>query len=233
MNWLLIAVSAFWIIMAIVGIKKGFLRMLYSISAMVISIVLTIILYSQVANLICENTQFDEFLYEKYTSYIEESETNKDAEEPSFIMELAESVSIDTEGETFKAIEKLVEEGTESAGEAVNEITSEIKHALAVKLATMTVNVVAFILTLLVIGLVLLFILNIIKVIEKIPVIKGMNRFLGFVLGAGMGLIVIWIVFAIITVLAATTFGNNCLKCISESQLLTWIYKANIFTKIF
>lgn len=232
MNWLLIAVAIFWIIMAIVGIKKGFLRMLYSISALVISLILTIVFYSQVADLICEKTQFDEFLYEKYTSYIEEK-NSEETEEPSFILQMAESVSLDTENETFKAIEKLVEEGTEGASNAVNEITSEISHALALKLVAMTINVVAFVLTLLVIGIILLVILNIIKVIEKIPVIKGMNRFLGFVLGAGMGLIIIWIVFAFITVLAATSFGNECLKCISESELLTWIYKANIFTKLF
>lgn len=232
MNWLLIAVAIFWIIMAIVGIKKGFLRMLYSISALIISLILTIVLYSQVADIICENTQFDEFLYEKYTSYIEEKNT-QETDDPSFIIKMAESVSIDTENETFKTIEKLVEEGTEGASAAVNEITSEISHALALKLVTMTINVVAFILTLLIIGIILLIILNIIKVIEKIPVIKGMNRFLGFVLGAGMGLIIIWIAFAFITVLAATSFGNECLKCISESQLLTWIYKVNIFTKLF
>lgn len=232
MNWLLIAVAAFWLIMAIVGIKKGFLRMLYSISALVVSLILTFMLYSQVADIICENTQFDEFLYEKYTSYIEEKDSDS-SEDSSFIIKMAESMSIDTEDETFKLIESLVEDGAENAENAVNEITSDIAKALAVKLVTMTINVVAFILTLLIIGIILLVILNVIKLVEKIPVIKGMNRFLGFVMGAGMGLIIIWIVFSIITVLAATSFGNTCLKCISESEILTWIYKTNIFTKIF
>lgn len=232
MNWLFIVVAIFWIIMAIVGIKKGFLRMLYSISALLISLILTFILYSQVADIICENTQFDEFLYEKYTSYIEETESDEEKEDTSFIIKMAESMSIDTEDETFKSIAELVETKTEDANETVNEITSEIKHTLAVKLATMTINVVSFILTLLIIGLILLIILNVIKVIEKIPVIKGMNRFLGFLLGAGMGLLIIWLFFAFITVLAATSFGNNCLQCISENEFLTWIYKVNIFTKI-
>lgn len=232
MNWLTIVVVIFLAMMAIIGIKKGFLRMLFTACAAIISLILTIALYPHVGSLICDNTNFDEYLEEKYSSYIEESESES-ADEPSFIIKMAESMSIDTEDETFKSIADYVESGTSATGEAVNEITEELRHSLTLKLVTATINVVSFIITWILVGLITAILLSIIKIIEKIPVIKGLNRLLGLLLGILIGLLVVWLFFTIVTGLAATSFGSSCIECIHESELLTWLYKANIFTRIF
>lgn len=232
MNWLLIVVLIFWAIISFVGFHKGFLRMLFSVCALILSLILTLAFYPKVDEFLCSSTGLDEFLYEKYSLYIDKNEADTSDENESVIQSLVKEMSIDMENLELESITDLIDSGATAAGNAVNEVTKELKDALSLKLAHMTITVLAFLITWIVISIVLRIILGVIKIIEKIPVIRGMNRALGFVLGALTGLLVIWAAFAIITALAASSFGNNCIECIAESGLLTALYKTNIFIKL-
>ena len=64
--------------------------------------------------------------------------------------------------------------------------------------------------------------------IEKIPVIRGLNRLGGGLLGIGTGLIIVWVLFIVITLLYDTQIGKACLDSIMEDKFLTNLYNSNI-----
>lgn len=203
MNWLLIVIITLWSIMSLVGLKKGFIRMLYTLCSFVLALLITLILSPIVETFIVDNTKIDEFIHKQYTSYIEEKGA-----------ELADSIY-----DTSKYINNDVSAGIGEAGTA----------SMAQSFTDTTISILTFLIIWILSSIILRIILNIIKVVERIPIIKGVNRTLGFVAGAVTGLFVIWLFFSIITIFATTEFGVYCIDCISESSLLTALYRINIF----
>ena len=53
----------------------------------------------------------------------------------------------------------------------------------------------------------------------------------GVAVGALEGLVILWIVFIVITMLGSTGFGQNCLTMINESKILNFLYDSNILSK--
>ena len=71
----------------------------------------------------------------------------------------------------------------------------------------------------------------VIGIVGKIPVIGGINRIAGGVVGAGIALIIVWILFILVTLLYNTTVGQACMTDIAASQILTKLYDGNVLMK--
>ena len=69
-------------------------------------------------------------------------------------------------------------------------------------------------------------------VIANLPIIHGVNQMLGLVLGAGQALVIVWIIFLAITVIASTAIGKQLMEMIEKSILLSQIYNGNVFLKL-
>lgn len=229
MNWLLIAVLAVLVLTAFIGMKKGFLRMLFSAGALIFALIISIMIYPTAGGILCESTQLDEYLNEKYTSYIEEKLIN---DEDSFIIRIAESIADDSDEGILKLVSENIKAGAKKADTTANSISKELCLSLSKRLSSMTINVIAFLLTWIAMSIVMLLVLGLIRIIEKIPVIRGLNSLMGLALGILIGLLIIWLGFTIITATAASSFGNSCIKYISENSFLSWLYSINVFLKV-
>ena len=73
--------------------------------------------------------------------------------------------------------------------------------------------------------------MGVIGIIGKIPVIGGVNKLAGAVVGAGIALIIVWILFILVTLLYNTTVGKACMTDIAASQILTKLYDGNVLMK--
>ena len=58
--------------------------------------------------------------------------------------------------------------------------------------------------------------------------IGGLNRIAGGILGIGTGLIVVWVLFIIITLMYDSEIGRQCFASIAENEFLTYLYENNI-----
>ena len=92
-------------------------------------------------------------------------------------------------------------------------------------------DIVAFLVTLLVVTILVRTLLCIIGVIGKLPVIGGMNRVAGGIIGMGTGLIIVWLLFLIVTVFYDNAISQACLQDISDSKILQVLYDSNLLTK--
>lgn len=64
-------------------------------------------------------------------------------------------------------------------------------------------------------------------ILSHLPVLSSLNRIGGAVLGAGLGLLCVWIAMAVVSVLADNKAAEQIAGMIEESQFLTGLYENN------
>lgn len=107
------------------------------------------------------------------------------------------------------------------SGYLARTIVNGLSYVLAYILATIGIRIVVYILNL----------------IAGLPILKTANKLTGGLVGFVKGLVFIWILFLILTVLCSTEIGKTSLELIEKDSLLSVIYQYDpliqIFTKIF
>lgn len=99
-------------------------------------------------------------------------------------------------------------------------------------LTRLIINLIAFILTLLVVTVILRAIIFALDIISNLPVLGFVNRLAGGVLGAVGALIIVWILFLIVTMLYTTSIGKDIFAMIQEEPILSMIYENNPVLKL-
>ena len=70
-------------------------------------------------------------------------------------------------------------------------------------------------------------------ILARLPVINGANRIAGAAVGLAKGVIYLWIVLLIATVLCSTQLGETILEMVNRDIFLSFVYEKNIFIRIF
>ena len=76
------------------------------------------------------------------------------------------------------------------------------------------------------------FILSSLKIISSIPVIRGVNKLLGFGVGVLEAVLLIWVVFIIIVAFAFGGMSTYILDSIKENELLVWLFQNNYLADV-
>ena len=94
-------------------------------------------------------------------------------------------------------------------------------------LAKVIVDILAFLITFLVVTILVRTIMYALNIIGDLPVLHGLNRVAGAFLGMGTALVIVWVFFMIITLSYRTGFGKASMGMIDKSPLLTFLYDHN------
>ena len=70
------------------------------------------------------------------------------------------------------------------------------------------------------------------NVVSRLPIISGLNRLAGAVLGGAEGIFFVWIAALLITLFSATAIGELFLNQIESNIWLTWLYDHNMLGSI-
>jgi uncharacterized membrane protein required for colicin V production len=71
------------------------------------------------------------------------------------------------------------------------------------------------------------FILSSLKLISSVPVLRGVNKLLGFGVGVLESVLLIWAIFIVIVAFEFGGISNYILTQMRENALLTWLFKNN------
>lgn len=95
-------------------------------------------------------------------------------------------------------------------------------------LAEQLLQTLAFLITILLVGVLVRGIAFSLGLAARLPVLHGLNKLAGLVFGLGEGVLLVWIFFFVITVFSTTSWGRDMLRMVSDSQILTWLYRENV-----
>lgn len=233
MNWVLIIVLSILAASTIFGYYKGVLRIAYSLVAWVIVLAFVAWATPHINLYLLESTS----IYEKVEVHCEEvvrRSANKQVETAQSENEekSTERLEIETQlAEMGMSVPDSVIEGilekTTDATEAILE-ESGVYTKLAEGMANFVVEGISFLIALVSAWILVHLISQLIGIASHIPIIKGVNRFLGLFAGAIYGLLLVWLGFYI-TVLASTgEMGKVIVSYIYESPFLTFLYENNL-----
>lgn len=221
MNTLLIVVAVIFLASVLIAYKKGFVKIAASLAATIISILLVMLVSPYVSGWIQEHTPLQETVQEKCGEMFEAN------------TEGVENVSQEAQ---FSAIESV---GLPKIFEDMLKVNNndEVYEALGVSsfvdyigayIAKLIADLIAFLVTFILSGIIVRIAIRMLGVIDKIPLIGGINHVLGGVVGIGIGIFIIWVLFIVITLLYNTSIGAACLEDINSSDILTKLYENNI-----
>lgn len=223
MNWVLIMVLLILAVSAIIGYSKGLLRIAYSLAAWVIVLMFVAWATPHINRFLAENTMMDE----KLTVYCEEtmrdlSEEQMQETQSEKEAELA-GLGVQLPG---SALEVILQKTEDAAGELLEESGAYSK--MAEGMAGFLMNGISFLIALVTIWVLVQLLSQIIGIASKIPVIKGVNRFLGLFAGGLYGLTIVWLGFYMAALGSTGQIGSAIVSYIYESPFLTYLYENNL-----
>lgn len=229
MNGLSIVVAAIFLGCAVWGYYKGFLKIVVSLSATLVTIILVGFLTPYVSGMIVKAFSLDETMQKKCIEIlVPEAENGETPTLPDGVetsretqITLLENAKIP---EMFRQL--LLENNNDEIYKSLGVTT--FTEYVGSYLAKIVANIISFLLTLIVVTVIIRAITYTLGIIGKLPVIGGLNRVAGGLVGIGTGLVVVWVLFIIITLMYESKVGTLCFQHIAENEFLTGLYNNNI-----
>lgn len=191
------------------GYRKGLVGMLFSIVSFIISVILAFALFNPVASLIKNNTELDENIQTAIITNFTSEDSSED-----------------------NGSENLPDVITNYIEKTANDIKNSSIESVAVNISDTCVNGLSFFGIFLVARIVLFIISKVANLIAELPLLKQVNKAGGFLIGIIKGLLIVYIVFAIISFLAPVFEGSQLYSVINESFIGNFMYDNNLLFKL-
>lgn len=225
-TWLGGIAIAVLIITCINGYRRGFVRQVVSIFFVFFSLALVWFVNPYVNEFLKENTPVYTMIEEGCQNLVKEKTSQIGAidgiEQKNLIEELPvpevikNMIEKDNTVETYKLL-------------AVRNFGEYVSNYLAVTL----MNGLSFIISYLLVTIVIRTIAYALDLIAKLPIINGVNRLAGALLGGAEGVIFIWIVLLMFTLVCGTDIGKIGMGLIQRDKFLSFLYDKDVFIRIF
>lgn len=199
-----IIILAIFLLSVIMGYKKGLVNVIFNVFAFILALVITFILYKPVTSLVINNTQIDESI----TQTIIEKGTidSNDSKQEGIFEAYIGNYAIETANNTVESLAKTVAENTVS---------------VIVMIALFIVSRIIVIL--------LKFLFN---SIAELPIIKQFNKAGGLVYGIIRGIVIIYVILAIIFFIVSVNNNVTITNMIDSSIITKILYANNIILNI-
>lgn len=231
MNWLLIIVILVLAGNIVWGFSRGFLRVIYSMLAWIAILVFVTWATPYVANVLTEKTNIDNRIESNLDEKLHElviGDTNgqKEDREP-------DAQNPGQGKKNYRDLQMKLPDAVTNKLFDTNKIADQILEGsgaydvVAGRATDLVMRVISFVLVLLITVISFHLLSVVLKVVEKLPLIGGINRLLGLFAGLVKGILIIWLAFAIIAMAGTTDIGVALISYIYESPLLIWAYENN------
>lgn len=240
-------------IFAIIGWRKGVIRLVLSLVSMIITILAAVIIAPLATTAIKNGTNIDENVAQSiYTILSENKEVDKYFSNEQII---PDGIDISQAGEHIQNISAVVAE----VGDRINlpeSLTDAIKampeselmtiineqgqasikeislRIISVRLADIVLTSIIYIVIMVVVFIALRVIISATGIIRRLPVIKQADKLGGVLVGLIEGLVVVWIFFTVVTAMSGTENASNILVQIHRDAFLETLYNNNPITRL-
>lgn len=222
---LLVGVIVFLLIMYWFGYSKGFIRIVLSFAMTIISFILAILLAGPFESFVKNSTPVYDKINKQMTEYVskyvpKELDAASEELQKEAIRELKLPSALQSRLIDGNTIDEKLAMGTESFSEY-----------LAVSLTDTLVEAFSVIILFICIKLILRIIVSLIDLISRLPLVNGVNKSLGGLVGLAEGILIIWVACIMLTAISGTEIGQQIFSAISTNKILSFVYNNNLLLK--
>lgn len=221
-NWLEIAVGIYLLAMILYGHYRGFIKMAVSLVAVVATLVVVHVAMPQVSVFLKNETPIYQWISDGIQeAIIPDEEQMTPSDERSMIenMNLPEEVK-------YLLIENNNHEVYESLG------VQAFAEYISSYLTGLIVNVAGYVILFVLVYTAIQLLMRWLDLMAKLPLISGINKMAGALLGAIQGLFFLWLASLLLTAFAASGWAKPIIAQIEDSSWLSFLYHSNILAKI-
>lgn len=224
MNWILIAVIIIIAGFGCLGLKKGLIKMVFSLVSTVAALLLAMLFSPIVSGMLKSNEDIVAFFDEKIGALVDFTKEEALQEAESEQTSLIDALPLP---ETFKAV--LQENNT--AEQYISMQAENFEQYVCRQITNMILNAIGFVVTLVIASIALAVLCNALNLLAKLPLLHQINKAAGLAAGAAEGILLVWILFAVLTMFAGSAFGRDAMEMIAENPLLDFLYKNNLVSR--
>lgn len=210
-------VIAILLLSTFLGYKKGLIGVAFKIVSFIIAIIITLILFKPISNFVINNTP----LAQTIENTIVEKLSTQEVEEGKIKKEESDLPNV------------IVDYINEGITQTVNETKDNVIKIVAKNLAQTAIELIVMLGIFIITRLLLIFAKAILEAVAEIPLIKRFNEIGGIIYGIIRGLLVIYIILAITSLLLPMLDKTTILATINSSILTKMLYNNNLILMLF
>lgn len=224
-NFLFIAIVALIIYMTVRGYRRGFLRIVVSFIGTIVIIIAAREAAPYVTDYLYNNTD----AYEKIELGIEEMFKDANEKYDNSIPE-NQIKTIDSYNVPDSLKNNLIINNTAEMYKTL--VVDVFEDYVSRYLANTAIKAAGFVLAFIVLIIAFRLLLTVVNIISRIPIIRGINQFIGGCLGFVESLIIVWVFFFVAVMFIGNESGSYIFRMIADSEFLTLLFNTNILLGI-
>lgn len=202
---ILIGVIGFLALSAFIGYKRGMVKIVLSMAAMIVAYVLAAALTVPVSMALKSATPVYDTIEKSVSTMVKESKVD--------------STSIEKLNLPARIEEKIME--------GANDVASGFNEYLVETISNLILKALTFFIVMIVIYIILNIIIKVLDFVAKLPLFNSINKSGGLVIGLAKGLIYVWIACLVLTAFSDKAWAQEAFRQINNNKLLTIIYEYN------
>ncbi|MBE5989481.1 MAG: CvpA family protein [Paenibacillaceae bacterium] len=224
-NWLSVIAGVYLLGMVLYGHHRGFIRLVVSIFAMILSLTVVRVSLPAVTTYLKENTTLQQTVSQNIVKAAglaqEQSSGEEMSDKPSAQRTMIENLNLPR---TVKSA--LIENNNSEIYQmmGVQAFTDYVGNYLADTI----INSAGFVLLFAAVYMASKLIIRWLDIIARLPIISGINKLAGAIAGGLEGLLFLWLVCLLVTAFSGTEWGMMITRQIESSQWLSFLYSHNL-----
>jgi uncharacterized membrane protein required for colicin V production len=224
-NWLSVIAGVYLLGMVLYGHHRGFIRLVVSIFAMILSLTVVRVSLPAVTTYLKENTTLQQTVSQNIVKAAglaqEQSSGEEMSDKPSAQRTMIENLNLPR---TVKSA--LIENNNSEIYQmmGVQAFTDYVGNYLADTI----INSAGFVLLFAAVYMASKLIIRWLDIIARLPIISGINKLAGAIAGGLEGLLFLWLACLLVTAFSGTEWGMMITRQIESSQWLSFLYSHNL-----
>ena len=228
-NWLLIVTIAILAVAMLFGYMRGLIRTVLNLIIGVLTFILVLIFSPQVCGFLQENTGLPAYVETRVEAVVWQTIEEQTGGNTEAVLDAqGQSAVIDQLPFVASVKDQLLETGQEYLAQGTQAFASFVSSELTDTIVTL----VGYIVTFVVVFFLLRLLVFLLRILEHLPIIHGLNKLGGLAAGLIEGLLIVWILGIVLTVAGTTEIGQSAAQCVAASEFLTAVYGNNLLLEI-
>ena len=191
------------------GMRKGFVKSVFSLSSLLLSLVLALTLYPVVSDFLTESVVADYVRLNVYQVFDSKADEAPATEDPDVMLNLPGSLQ-------------------KTMTNAVTETADALQDTVANSVANLAINLLSILIVFVLVKLILLVLSKLLGAVARLPVIRTANKLLGGIVGGVYGILLVYLILALLTFTTTLNTFNKPTKLVIESKYVSTMYNQNI-----
>lgn len=255
MNAMLVVVICIFVLFMIIGFVRGFVKSVLKLIFMGLAVVISYFVAPIVGDLIIEHTKIDDKIQKNVQAKVEKIVEDK------IKREMSQSLGVEIESIDKNLLEQVKTQTLTGALTKKDQIkfiqgmelpehlekgllennTKDIKQEYGVDsfyeyvvcyITRMVVKAMAFVISFVIFGILFSLLYSLILAVAQLPILHGINKLGGVIVGFGEALLIVWIIFVIAFNAPENKFCSKMVSQVNENSALTFIQNHNIVSDI-